>query len=200
MNNQKSIEIHPDWFRDIPEMRFLILGSFPPHPTKRLYPFFYPNARNRFWPVLADLAGIKLQWTKTDKPKAVEERFEIMLKLKAGVQNLGYEIEREGMSALDTRISIKKFHDILSIINTHPELERILLPGYSAISSTARSFIRYLNENKIAVSTDVVFKPGNNFNFQMGERRINCVILNSTSTACRVGYSSLLEQFRGSLQ
>jgi hypothetical protein len=200
MNIDKSIEVHPDWYKDVTTMHFLILGSFPPHPSKRQYPFFYPNGRNRFWRVLADLAEVQLQWTDLDKVKAVEERFAIMKKLKVGVQNLGFEIERKGISALDTNIIIRRFHDILSIINNHPELNKILLPGYSAVSSTAQSFIRYLSDNDVVVPTDVVFKPETSFRVQIGDRSLECIVLNSTSTACRIDYRSLLEQFRRNLQ
>jgi hypoxanthine-DNA glycosylase len=200
MNMTWSPEVHPHWYKDIPEMHYLILGSFPPHPSKRQYPFFYPNGRNRFWRILADLAGMQLQWTRLDEVKAVQERLEIMKKLKVGVQNLGLEIERRGTSALDTDIKITKFHDILSIIDNHPELKKILLPGYSAFSSTARSFLRYLSDNGVAFSPNEPIKSESNFRILLGDRSLECIVLNSTSTACRVNYSSLLEQFRRSLQ
>ena len=142
-------EEHPNWYKDVSPMRSLILGSFPPHQSKWAYQFFYPNRRNRFWKILADLAGESLQSTKDNNMLAVDERYAIMKKLEIGVQNLGLEIERKGKSALDTDIKIIKFQDIFSIIESHPELERILLPGYSAPNSTARSFIRYLQQNGI---------------------------------------------------
>jgi len=189
-------EEHPDWYKDITPMWYLILGSFPPHPGKRIYPFFYPNAKNRFWKILADLAGESLQWTTVDAGKAVEERYQIMKKLDTGVQNLGLEIERKGKSALDTHIVINKFQDIISIIENHPELKRILLPGFSAKHSTARSFIRYIQEKGIVTSIIDQIKPETLFTIRFKGRLIECVILNSTSTASRVKYDFLLEQFR----
>jgi G:T/U-mismatch repair DNA glycosylase len=193
-------EEHPNWYRDVSPMRYLILGSFPPHPSKWAYPFFYPNRRNRFWKILADLAGESLVSTKDNKVLAVEERYYIMKKLEIGVQNLGLEIERKGKSALDTHIKIVKFQDILSIIETHPELERILLPGYSAVDSTARSFIKYLQQNGIMTSTIDQFKPDTSFKMEFYTRSIECVILNSTSPASRVKYDFLLDQFRRNLR
>ncbi len=189
-------ETHLDWYMDVSPMHYLILGSFPPHPDKHIYPFYYPTARNRFWKILAELAAIPLQWTKLDKAKAVQERYAIMQQLKTGVQNLGFEIERKDKSALDTHINIIKFHDILSIIENHPELKRILLPGFSAINSTARSFIRYIQEKGIAVSAIDQIKPEAVFTIHVKERPVECVVLNSTSTASRVKYDFLLEQFR----
>jgi len=193
-------EEHPNWYKDVSPMRCLILGSFPPHPGKWAYPFFYPNGQNRFWRILADLAGQPLQWTKVDKVMAVEERYKIMKKLKIGVQNLGLEIERNGKSALDTHIRINKYQDIISIIESHPELRRILLPGYSAINSTARSFIKYIQQKNIEASAIDQVKPEALFKIQFKGRSIDCVVLNSTSTASRVKYDFLLEQFRRNLK
>lgn len=200
MDTDWNKEEHPNWYRDVSPMRCLILGSFPPHPTKWEYPFFYPNGRNRFWKILADIAEEPLKWTKADKTKAVQERYEIMKKLEISVQNLGFEIERKGKSALDTHIRINKYHDIISIIEHHPELKRILLPGYSAINSTARSFIRYIQQKGIEASAIDQIKPEALFKIHFKGRSIDCVILNSTSTASKIKYDFLLEQFRRNLK
>ena len=192
-------EIHPDWYRDIPEMHYLILGSFPPHSSKQNYPFYFPNERNRFWTILAEIAEEDLLWTKTDKAKAVQERFEIMRKLKVGVQNIGLEIERRGKSALDSNIRISKFQDIQAIIDSHPELKKILLPGYSATSSTTQSFLRYFFEKGVTISIAKPIKSETSFYVQLNKRRIDCIVLNSTSTACRIKYRDLLDQFKRNL-
>lgn len=200
MKTDWQIETHPSWYRDLPTLRTLILGSFPPHPSKWAYPFYYPNGQNRFWKILAELAGETLIWTKTDQSKAVEERYEIMKKLGVGVQNLGFEIERKGTSALDTNIRITRFHDILSIIEAHPELNRILLPGYSAENSTTKSFLRYLKEKGIRISDIPPIKAGATFKIYVADREIECVILNSTSTAAKIRYDILLGQFKRNLK
>ncbi len=196
MDKNRESEIHPSWYRDLPTLRMLILGSFPPHPSKRIYPFFYPNGRNRFWKILADIAGMPLEWTRKDPVKAVEERYAIMQKLETGVQNIGYEIERKGTSALDTDIRIIKYHDILSIITTHPELTRIMLPGYSAEHSTTRSFLKYIEQKGIRSSDIPSIKTEAAFKIYVNDREIECVILNSTSTAAKIRYDVLLEQFK----
>ena len=193
-------EEHPNWYKDVSPMRCLILGSFPPHPSKWDYPFFYPTARNRFWKILADLSEEPLKWTKADKAKAVQERYEIMKKLEIGVQNLGLEIERKGKSALDNDIRITKYQDIISIIENHPELTTILLPGYSAIHSTARSFMNYIKQQGIEASAINQVRPETVFTIQLKGRSIDCVVLNSTSTASRIKYDFLLEQFRRNLK
>jgi len=127
---------------------------------------------------------------------AVEERYAIMKKLETGVQNIGYEIERKGTSALDTDIRITKYQDILSIINAHPELTRILLPGYSAEHSTTRSFLNYITANGIRCSSIPPIKAEAVFTIYYQGREIECIVLNSTSTAAKIKYNVLLEQFK----
>jgi hypothetical protein len=123
-----------------------------------------------------------------------------MKKLEIGVKNLGLEIERKGKSALDTHIRINKYQDIISIIETHPELRRIRLPGYSAINSTARSFIRYIQQKGIEASAIDHVKPETLFKIWFKGRSIDCVVLNSTSAASKIKHDFLLEQFRRNLK
>jgi len=195
-------ETHPDWYRDLSPMKCLILGSYPPHESKRDYEFYYPNAINNFWKILADIAKIKLRYVKKSelktqeaKNEAVEERFKIMQALNAGVQNVGKIIIRKGNSSLDTNIEIIEEQDILSIIEKHKELERILLSGFSAKNSTAKSFLKYLGKKGIPYEIENI-QPEEKFYTNIFGRKIECVILNSTSTAGRVEYKELLRQFK----
>jgi len=188
-----STEHHPDWYFDIPTMKTLILGSFPPHASKWDYEFYYPNKMNHFWKILADIAGVEL--TNEKEEKAVHERHAIMRKLNVGVQNMGKTIQRKGKSADDKNIEITKFQDILGIIRNHPELNTILLPGFSAPNSTYWSFIKYLNKHDIPVNP---IKPSLHMSFpiHVDGREINCVVLYSTSTATRMKYKNVLKDFR----
>ncbi len=194
-----NYEKHPEWYRDVPVMKTLILGSFPPHPDKWLYPFYYPNTINRFWKSLAEIAGIQLtHYTKKNKTPelekiAVEERHNIMVQLQIGVQNMGNEIERKNKSAADTDIYIKTYADVLSIITQHPELTKILMPGFSAPSSTYYSFKNYLREKGIEIPQ----KPYAGMELEIYiDRAIKCVVLNSTSTATKLPYDIILNQFK----
>lgn len=200
--NEIVVESHPDWYRDIPEMKYLFLGSFPPHPDKWDYPFYYPNSQNSFWKLLAEIAGEQLLHVKGEPEKAVTERVQIMTKLKAGVQNLGYKTERKGKSAKDTDIKILEFHDIRFIMEKHPELETIILPGFSANDSTFKGFLRYLKEEKDkGVNIDAPFdlKPaaGLDFTIKVNGKPYKCFIAWSTSTATiGVSYDEKLEQLK----
>jgi len=207
MSNIKP-ETHPNWYRDVPKMKCLVLGSYPPHEKRRHYPFYYPNSQNRFWEILADIANKQLKpaknLTEEKKLEAVEERYKIMCSLKVGVQNMGLKIERRNNSARDTDIRIEEFQDIRSIIEEHKELEKILLVGYSAPNSTAKAFLRYLKEWKDEFN-DISYKDvkikdievNKKFFIEAFGRKIECVVLYSTSTAARkVTKKILLEQFK----
>ena len=191
MQNDLTIEEHPDWYYDVPVMKTLILGSFPPHPDRRRIAFYYPNPQNHFWRILARIAG---QPYKKEND-SVKERQRIMRLLKAGVHNTAKTIQRKGKSSLDTDISIVAYHDILSIVHAHPELEQILLPGYSAPSSTYRSFIRYLQQQNIAVELPHRVTAGSMFMLHIGQRSIRCVVLHSTSPAAVIPFEKRVEQF-----
>ena len=58
-------------------------------------------------------------------------------------------------------------------------IRRILLPGYSAANSTARSFIRYTQQKGIEVSVIDHVKPETLFKIWFKGRSIDCVVLNS---------------------
>lgn len=186
-------ELHPNWYYDVPVMKVLILGSFPPHESKRDYSFYYPNKQNHFWKILASIHKKELLYFKGGE--AVAERQHLMNELQIGVQNLGRRIERKGLSARDTDITILEFQDILSILKKHQELKRILIAGYSADSSTYKSFIAYLNLNNIKYTLPKKIKPGYSFNVFIDDRKLECTITNSTSTATRIKQETLIEQF-----
>lgn len=201
-NKEKIKEIHPDWYRDVFPMYYLILGSFPPHSKRWDYPFYYPNKINRFWKILAEIAKVNLTVPIISEKNAVDERFSIMQKLNTGVQNLGKTILRKGTSALDTDIEITTFQDILAILQKHPELKKILLSGYSSKNSTAQSFLKYINQTKEIEITDSIPKTiysGTFFQIRVDGRIIDCVVLNSTSTASRISYDDVKAQFEREL-
>lgn len=191
--NRLNTETHPDWYFDIPVMKVLILGSFPPHESKRDYPFYYPNKQNNFWKILAQLNSTPLNYFSGQE--AVKERQQLMLDLKVGVQNLGRKIARKGLSSRDTDIVISEFQDVLSIIRNHPELKKILIAGYSAENSTYRAFLKYLDSLNIKYTFPKVVQPNESFHVFIDDRRIQCLITNSTSTAARIKFEILVEQF-----
>jgi G:T/U-mismatch repair DNA glycosylase len=194
VNEEYTIEIHPDWDFDIPEMKTLILGNFPPHKKRWDYEFFYPNKQNNFWRVLAAINGKPLK--EISGWPAVKERKAIMKDLKTGVMNIAAKIKRKGHSARDTDIEIIEYNDVLNVILKHPELETIIIAGYSARNSTAVKFIEYLNSQNIEYEPPTKIKAGGNLIISIGGKKIKCVIVNSTSTAFPIKLDDLVSQFK----
>lgn len=173
-------------------MKVLILGNFPPHKKRWDYEFFYPNKQNNFWKVLAAINGTELKETKGEA--AIEERKKIMRSLHTGVYNLAKKVKRKNHSARDTDIEILEYNDIISVIKKNKSLKKIILAGFAAKSSTARTFLHLLDNHKISHDTGEI-KAGSTFDIQIGKRVINCVILNSTSTAFPIKLAKLVEQY-----
>ncbi|MDF2437801.1 MAG: hypothetical protein K0Q95_2177 [Bacteroidota bacterium] len=194
MNEEYTIETHPDWDYDIPVMRTLILGNFPPHKKRWSYEFFYPNKQNNFWKVLAALNKTDLKYKEGER--AVEERKKIMQDLQTGVMNIARKVRRKGHSARDTDIEIIEYNDVLKLLNRHRELETIVIAGYSAKNSTAKKFIEYLNDRKVRVELAEQIKAGTQFRIFLKDRTLLCAIVNSTSTAFPIKLEKLVEQFR----
>jgi G:T/U-mismatch repair DNA glycosylase len=74
-------EKHPNWYHPVPNMKILVLGSFPPI-RGRHYEFYYPNRHNRFWPALAEAVGWNLR--EFEGAAAVDERKRLMTRFRIG--------------------------------------------------------------------------------------------------------------------
>lgn len=193
-----TTETHPNWFYDFYPMKILVLGSFPPHPKRHAFPFYYPNKQNRFWRVMSELSGIELKASLSDTEHVVAERKQIVRKLSLGIHDVALEIIRKNNSSLDANIEITKFQDIIAIVNNHPELEKILLLGFSAKNSAAQTFLKYIAEEQLEAEFPENFrlKSEQSFTVFMNDRKMECVILNSTSSASSITMPKLVNQFR----
>lgn len=188
-------EEHPThWYEPVPEMRTLILGTFPPHQRRYHYDFFYPNRHNRFWRALSHVANHQLE-SFSGLP-AVAERKSILKKLKVGLHDTAKVIERKNNSSLDRNIEIVEFNDILKIIVENPTLKVIHLTGYSGPSSCYFSFVNYLHQHGIQPKLPIQPKSGDTFTFHF-QRDLLCTLGNSTSGAARsVTFDDLTQQFQ----
>lgn len=198
MEVEFNTENHPNWYFEVPTIKVLILGSYPPHEKRWSYDFYYPNNSNPFWDALAAVKGIELKHYRCDA--AVKERQQLMIDMKVGVENLGQIIKRKGESAADNDIEIIKFRDILGILERNPELEQIVLPGYSGKSSTYQAFMRYLTLHKIKVEKPKKVEVGAIVEFEYRDKTWKCVLLNSTSPRNGIELEERIEQFNNYIQ
>lgn len=188
-------EEHPDWYHDIPVMEILILGSYPPHQKRWNYSFYYPNKQNHFWKILAALDN-NYNLKHYTGEEAVAERKQLMERLKTGIQNMGKTILRKGSSAQDTDITITSYQDVMAVIRQHPELKLIILPGFSAASSTFKTFCDYFSTQDVRFTAPKKPSHGLSFELHVAGRVITCVICTSTSPATAERLSDKTEKFR----
>ena len=112
-----------------------------------------------------------------------------------GIHNIGKVIRREGESSLDSKISIEEYHDILGLIDDHPDLKTIVLTGFSAKAGAAPAFNDYLKKMGVAAEVPKKFQVGSEFSFMKG-RAIRCIVVNSTSRAAfQLTFEMLEQQF-----
>ena len=101
--------------------RVLVLGSFP-SPKSREHGFNYGHPQNRFWRVMAELAG-------EDVPMTVEERHSFCLRWGIALWDVVGECDIEGAS--DTSIRNARPND-LSVITAAAPIEAVFCTGAKA--------------------------------------------------------------------
>ncbi len=187
-------EQHPfKWY--VPKnARCLIIGTFPPVMSRWGFKFFYPNPRNLFWKVLADVRGIKLN---PDLTNAVSERKKLLNELKTGVTDMGGTINRLSQNSLDENLELIEHMDIFSILGEHPSIERILLTSSSGKVSALAWFKQYLQLKNVAFKIPKGEKPLD-FEINYGGRKIKAFVMYSPSPRAsnRISYGKLVEMYR----
>lgn len=188
-------EIHPfKWF--VPEdSRVLIVGTFPPTKRNWSYDFFYPNKRNLFWRVMAGVAGVFLQYFSGIE--AVEERKKLLQNLQVGITDMGHTITRINDSSLDEHLSIITYMDILTILDNHPSINKIIFTSSSGPVSAAKWFNQYLTTQNILHKFPKGVKPVRS-SFEFKNRKISLSVLYSPSAraANRISFEQMVAMYR----
>ena len=110
------------------ESRVLVLGTMP-SPRSRTAGFYYMHGQNRFWPVIAALAGASLLYPNDGGSKAVEERR--MLVLRHGIALWDVLASCNIKGAADTSIKNPVPNDFSTILASS-RIERIYCTGRAA--------------------------------------------------------------------
>lgn len=175
----------------------LIIGTFPPITSRWAFAFFYPNARNLFWKILADVAGMTLS---TDMKNAVEERKALLASIATGVTDMGGVICRTAQNSLDENLQLIEYMPILEILETHRSIERIILTSSSGRSSALAWFKLYLAKNGIECVVPKSQKPLR-FNVCVHNRNIDVFVLYSPSPRAsnRISFPKLADMYREAL-
>lgn len=191
-------EDHPFKLYAPPGCRMLLIGTFPPTKKNWSYEFFYPNRQNLFWTIMANVAGVALQYFAG--AAAVEERKLILRILKVAITDMGLKISRTRESSLDEDLVALEYMDVLAILDQHPQISKILFTSSSGKASAAQWFINYLQQRNLAHRFPKGLKPLRS-QFEYNDRIIELVILYSPSrrAANRISLASLTDMYRREL-
>ncbi len=178
----------------------LILGTFPTKKENWDFEFFYPNKNNKFWKVLAHIAEIKLtDFEKNEKGKlqAVNERKQILNKLKLAITDIGAIVLRQNNSSLDSNLFPIEFTDIFKILTENSKIKTVILTSSSSGNSVLSWFKIYCKINNVELYID---KKNKNFPIQteitINNSKINIVVVYSTSGAAGKKEDFLIEQYK----
>lgn len=177
----------------------LILGTFPTKKENRDFEFFYPNNNNKFWRVLARIANFNLtpiEKTAEGRILAVEERKQILDKLKLAITDIGAVVLRQNNSSLDSNLFPVEFTDIFSIIEANPQIRTIILTSSSSGNSVLSWFRIYCHINEMELNID---KKNNGFpiktTINVNGATLKIVIVYSTSGAAGMTEDFLVNQY-----
>lgn len=129
IKNSNHLGFEPLIFED---SEILILGSFP-SVKSRENNFYYGNPRNRFWKVLATAFNEEL-------PKDIKEKKELCQKHKIALWDIFIESDLNGSSDIVLSKSNYLLSDIISLLNTHKNIKKILCNGALAYNTFVKNF------------------------------------------------------------
>lgn len=133
MDTNIAIETHP-WAPFIPQNpRILIMGTFPPKPTRWSMDFYYPNKINDFWRIMGLIFfNDKAHLLKTDGNFNLEA-IKLFLNDKGiAMSDTGHEIRRLKDNASDKYLEIVRPIDLDSLLQQMPECKTIATTGEKA--------------------------------------------------------------------
>lgn len=192
-------EEHPfNWFIP-PGAKTLFVGTFPPTANRWSYNFFYPNKANRFWKIIAAVNGRELAHFSGDE--AVEERRQLLIDSKTGITDMGKKLRRTAGNSLDENLEIIEYMDILHILDTHPQINKLIFTSSSGPNSAAGWFIKYLGQKNIKHRFPAGPKPVLS-SFEYNGRIINLMVLLSPSPRAsnRMPFDELVQMYAKALQ
>lgn len=117
----------------------LIIGTLPPPRfcTKQLkkndVDFSYGSQDNLLWQVLDKLYNLNLLYENSSK--AIKQRKEFLIKKNIGICDIVESCFREKINASDLGMKNIKLRDILSYLNTYPNIQKIIFTGKNSKNS-----------------------------------------------------------------
>ncbi|MCS6935750.1 MAG: hypothetical protein NZM35_11480 [Chitinophagales bacterium] len=195
-----TIEEHP-WKYYIPQgAKALVIGTFPTAQHNRSFAFFYPNKTNRFWKIMAEIAGEKLLYNTGEV--AVAERKNILAHLKLGITDMAQRVKRAGKSSLDEDLTPLEFTNLELLLKEHPTIVRLLFTSSAPGSSAFAWFTQYLKQLQMPVRVNRNLPKPWQTEITLANRQVEVMVLHSPSAraANRLGYAALVAMYRSAVQ
>jgi G:T/U-mismatch repair DNA glycosylase len=194
--NSFTQETHP-WGRHIPsDANKLLIGTFPTDIRNRKHNFFYCSSTNRFWEVLSSVAGHPIKLPSS--VNAIEERKNILDKLKLGLTDMGKIIYRLQGSSKDHSIFPIEFMDIIQILNEFPSINSLIVSGNKHGNSSLSWFSIFCNLNNITINVKQLVEQ-RVIQIKIADRKINVLLAYSPSRLSRVTTEKLIDDYRSIL-
>ncbi len=121
-------------------VRLLILGSLPGE-VSLAYSQYYAHPQNRFWSLMSDVIGVDLR--ALDYARCLQT----LLAHGVGLWDVVAEASRHG--SLDSRIRDHAHNDLVSLLDTLPELKAIAFNGGTAARLGLKALAEYAERYQI---------------------------------------------------
>ena len=187
-------ETHPwNWYIP-PGAETVVIGTFPPTRRNWSFDFFYPNKNNYFWRLIARIAERPLLYFSGEE--AVNERKELLNRLKLGVSDMGQIIRRKTESSLDQNLEIVAYMDIFKLLQENPSVRKLIFTSSSGKSSAIGWFKDYLSLHRISFKIPQGKRPLRTL-VTVNGKLLEIVVLYSTSprAGASVSFDALTELF-----
>lgn len=191
--NKYSQEQHPwNWY--IPDgATAILLGTFPTDVRNRKFDFFYSSPTNRLWEILTSLASHTI--IHFQGKEAVEERKEILQKLKVGLTDMGSTILRQQGSSKDHSLFPLEFMDIAQVLTEHQAITKIIVSGNTQGNSSLSWLNTFCSINNIQINTKSLEKEKTSV-IKIANRNIKIDIAYSPSRLSRITTDKLIANYK----
>jgi hypoxanthine-DNA glycosylase len=141
------LETHPFGSFVPPKAQYVLLGSFTTkeaYDTGKIYPWFYANSRNQFWPILESVYGRSL--------RARAEMENLFVDLHMALADIIYQCERKKNSNLDMNLVniVYAVEDITQILEKN-QISKIFFTSRFVETKFKRLFPQYSHITQITL-------------------------------------------------
>lgn len=136
-----TVENHPFPTFIPPGIKCLIVGTFPTHSKNFRYKFYYSGLDNAFWNVLERVLTHTFNFTEGFE--AVQERELYLREKRIGITDMIEKCYRRNGYSTDDHIFPIVFRDVLTIIDQHPSINRLILTSRTDLTGALWHFQTY---------------------------------------------------------